>query len=121
MSTAEALRACDLFQSLSDDEIASVGEFSREQTLETGMTLYIQGMEAECLYVLAEGRIKISKLLWEGREETMGQLGPGDSFGEIGQEDVPAAVAVRDEGDLVAGRRGPGRVIVRRREAREWF
>jgi CRP/FNR family cyclic AMP-dependent transcriptional regulator len=45
--------------------------------------VYSEGDNADKLYILKEGRIKISRLAEDGKELTMDIIEPGDIFGEL--------------------------------------
>jgi CRP-like cAMP-binding protein len=45
--------------------------------------VYSEGDRADTLYILKEGRIKITRLAEDGREMTMDIIEPGDIFGEL--------------------------------------
>lgn len=45
--------------------------------------VYSAGDAADMVYVLMEGRVKITRLTEDGRELTLDILGPGDIFGEL--------------------------------------
>lgn len=59
MISAEALRACELFEGLSDEELQEIAKVAREERHERGCVIFAEGGEAHTLYILQEGKIRL--------------------------------------------------------------
>lgn len=81
MVSMDALRASELFQGLSDDELAIIARMAREETFEPEARIFSEGEPAESLYIVVRGRIAILIDLGQGRQTVVDTVGPGDSFG----------------------------------------
>lgn len=79
----DELKGSFLFKDLSDEEIAALAGIFSERVMDEGMTVFIENMPGESLYLVQRGAIKISKMLAEGEEKTLVILGPEDVFGEM--------------------------------------
>jgi hypothetical protein len=72
------LRSLEPFQSLTTRQLVHVAEHMREEVHPPATTIVEEGTPLDCLYVVAEGGIEIRRA-----GATIGDLGPGDFFGEI--------------------------------------
>lgn len=72
-----------LFDGFTPDEISVFSSIISDKTIAAGMTVFIEGMPGESLFLVAEGTIRISKMLAEGEEKTLVVLGADDFFGEM--------------------------------------
>jgi len=79
----DVLKANPFFKGLTDAELAAVEPIIQEKTLPPGTTLFLEGMVGESMYIIASGNIKISKMIEEGHEQVLMNLGPGNCFGEM--------------------------------------
>src|SRR5262245_48233165 len=73
----------DLFRSLGEADRAAVAAQMREATYESGQLIFGRGDAGEALYLVVEGRVRLSVLSAEGRVLSFGHAGRGDIFGEI--------------------------------------
>jgi CRP/FNR family cyclic AMP-dependent transcriptional regulator len=73
----------DIFRSLSEADRAAVAAQMREATYESGQLIFGRGDAGEALYLVGEGRVRLSVLSAEGRVLSFGHAGRGDIFGEI--------------------------------------
>lgn len=105
---AELLRGTRLFGELDDAALGSVVEALREERLAPGRTIFSRGEEAIGLYLVAEGRVRLSVFSVEGRELTFRFADRGDVLGEIAVIDGGTrsadAVAVTEVRTLVLSR-----------------
>jgi CRP/FNR family transcriptional regulator, cyclic AMP receptor protein len=69
-------------QGLSRRELMALATFSEERRYPEGATIFHEGDRGGELYIIAEGRVMISKMLGGG-EEALAILGRGDFFGEM--------------------------------------
>jgi CRP-like cAMP-binding protein len=75
----DRLKAIPLFSSLSDKALDTVGVFASETAVSAGKRLVHEGDYSYELIVIETGTADVIK-----GEETIGTLGPGDVFGEMG-------------------------------------
>ena len=81
--TDDVLRRAPLFVALDDDSAAAlqagvtIVEFSR------GDRLFEEGASGNQLYVVLDGKIKLTRAATDGRESLWSVLGPGEMFGEL--------------------------------------
>ena len=83
----------DLFRSLSEADRGAVAAQMREATYEAGQLIFGRGDAGEGLYLVVEGRVRLSVLSAEGRVLSFGHAGRGDIFGEIAALDGQARTA----------------------------
>ena len=79
----ELLRKHDLFQELEDEALDRILAATTEERLVRGDVIFVEGAEAEALYVVTEGRIAISNKSVDGRESVFALMERGDLFGEM--------------------------------------
>lgn len=91
---ANLLAQTALFGDLDEgDRIAVVGRMRRVQ-FETNQMIFSRGDPGREIYLVLDGRIRLSVLSAEGRELSFAHAGPGELFGEI---------ATLDGGERTAG------------------
>ena len=73
------------FQGLTEDELDAVDRRMRSISWPAGSSMYQAGQPADALYVVAEGRVKISQTTASGTETVTDILVPGELFGAIAQ------------------------------------
>jgi CRP/FNR family transcriptional regulator, cyclic AMP receptor protein len=86
MSTSDAeplLRSIPLFADLGDTELAEILAFARVFAIPGGETIFRQGDQANGMYVLAEGRVRVTERLLGEDEVELSILGPGEVLGEF--------------------------------------
>lgn len=79
----QLIRSSFIFRELDPDLLASLAKLSRSRFLAKGALLFNQGDDADSLYAVADGLIRISVSGDPGRELVLGLMEPGDVFGEI--------------------------------------
>jgi CRP/FNR family transcriptional regulator, cyclic AMP receptor protein len=77
------LGSLELFQGLSDGELARINGLLRGQTVQAGTHFITAEQPGEVVYVLLEGTVKIYVTRADGREVILAFLGPGDTVGEM--------------------------------------
>lgn len=82
------LKAVPLFKDLSEEEIDSLGALMSEVSLKRGDTLFHEGDDGERLYIVTEGKVKLSHASDDGRENLLAVLGPGEIIGELSLFDL---------------------------------
>lgn len=76
------------FDDLSSKELQDLAQSSVTRTFEAGQTLFYAGEPATGLWIVQEGRIKISNTSSEGTEHILHILGVGDTFNDIATLDA---------------------------------
>ena len=101
------LRNTPLFSALDDEAALALQQSMVPQTIKKGHTLFQEGEPGDRLYVVTEGKIKLSHASGDGRESVLMVLGPGDMFGELSLFDpgprTATAIAVTDSKVLGLG------------------
>ncbi len=72
-----------LFQGLSPKSLARVASITTAQRYPIGTVLFRAGDVGDRLYMLTEGRVRISREVPGMGEEALAIMGPGDYFGEM--------------------------------------
>jgi len=80
--TLADLRAAALFKQLDKEQLDRLAAIAQPQRLPAEASLFMQGDPATAFYLLAEGRLKVFKLLRDGRGATLRHVGPGETFAE---------------------------------------
>ena len=80
----ELLSKTELFGGLSPNELAVCAETFREARFAKGQSLFVRGEEANSLYLVANGRVRIAIVTDDGRELSFRHTVAGEIFGEIG-------------------------------------
>lgn len=76
------LRAAALFTCLDEGQLERLAGVAQPRRLAADETLFLQGDAATAFYLLAEGRLKVFKLLRDGRTATVRHVEPGQTFAE---------------------------------------
>lgn len=77
------------FAGLSEDELGRIDERMQATSWREGDVLYRAGDAAEHLYIVAEGRVKLSQVTINGVETVADILAPGELFGAMGAVGEP--------------------------------
>ncbi len=80
----------ELFKELGDDERDALLSLMSETTLKRGESLFHEGDAGDRLYVVLEGKVKLSHTSDDGRENLIAILGPGEIIGELSLFDLGA-------------------------------
>ena len=90
------LRQVPLFSEISVEELGRVAGIAVERTYEEGDYLVRQGEPGRSLVMIVDGHVEISGRTEDGREGTIGVLGPMQTFGEAGLfDDRPSLVSAQ--------------------------
>lgn len=79
----QQLMDISLFREMSGPELEHLTEIIHEKGMEEGTAVFIENMPGESLYIVKSGRVQISKMISEGEEKTLVEMGPNDFFGEM--------------------------------------
>jgi CRP/FNR family transcriptional regulator, dissimilatory nitrate respiration regulator len=80
--TLADLRGAQLFMHLDDGQLEHLAAVAQPRQLAPEETLFLQDDGADAFYLLAEGRLKVFKLLRDGRTATIRHVEPGQTFAE---------------------------------------
>jgi CRP/FNR family cyclic AMP-dependent transcriptional regulator len=78
-----ALASMRLFQGLTARGLAHIATVAIQETHERNTLVFHEGDAGGKLYIILEGRIRISRSLGGVGEEALAVLGPGEAFGEM--------------------------------------
>ena len=97
--TLTDLRAGALFRHLDEDQLERLAVIAQPRRIGADETLFLQGDAADAFYLLAEGRLKVFKLLRDGRTATVRHVESGQTFAEAAlfQETYPASTEAMTE------------------------
>jgi len=72
-----------LFRGLPAEELRQLERIGELREYEKGDMLFGEGKEGVGFYVVAGGQVKVFKMSFDGREQILHILGPGDPVGEV--------------------------------------
>ncbi|MBS4032798.1 MAG: Crp/Fnr family transcriptional regulator [Clostridiales bacterium] len=81
--TPELLKKVPFFSGLSEADLTMVAGVMCEKTYSKGALIFLEGEPGEALFVIKQGRVKISKSTADGREQILHILKDGDIFAEV--------------------------------------
>jgi CRP/FNR family transcriptional regulator, cyclic AMP receptor protein len=94
------LRRAPLFEGLDEDSARTIRRQMPDVKLSRGEHLFLEGQEGDRLYIVLEGKIKLTRAAADGRENLISVVGPGEMFGELSMFDprprTSSASAVTD-------------------------
>ena len=84
MENAEdMLRRAPLFEALDDEGTTALRAGVTEVALARGERLFDEGDAGDALYVVLDGKVKLTRTSADGRENLISLIGPGEMFGEL--------------------------------------
>lgn len=91
--TIDDLRSAPIFAHLDDAQLHELARVARPLELPADATIFLQGDAATAFYLLAAGRVKVFKLLRDGRTATVRHVRPGQTFAEAAlfREEYPSS------------------------------
>jgi len=72
-----------MFFDLTDEDLNMISEIILTRKYRKGMIIFMEGEPGDGLYFIKEGRVKISKMTSDGREQILHLLKQGDVFAEV--------------------------------------
>jgi len=72
-----------IFSNLNHEEMLEVARITSEKTYEKGEMIYTAGDSGDKLYVIHQGKVKITRFSEAGKEQVIRVLGPGEFLGEL--------------------------------------
>ncbi|HEV7935660.1 MAG TPA: Crp/Fnr family transcriptional regulator [Actinomadura sp.] len=96
----DVLSRAPLFEALDDQGAKALRANVGEVRLARGQTLFNEGETGDRLYVVLDGKIKLTRTAPDGRENLLSVLGPSEMFGELSLFDprprTASAIAVTE-------------------------
>jgi CRP-like cAMP-binding protein len=77
------LRTLELFATLPEARLKSLGEKLEPVSVEDGKAFIVEGAKSDGLYYVLSGRVRVAKRLGEGGEKDLAFAGPGECLGEM--------------------------------------
>jgi CRP-like cAMP-binding protein len=91
----ETLAAVEFFSDLTEDELERVASLTHLRSVPKDTTIFHAGDEADAVYAVARGKVKIVVASSDGKEFILTVLGAGQVFGEMAMlEAAPRSAAV---------------------------
>ena len=72
-----------LFNGLSEEQLSEVRQIALDKFCDKGRTIFLEGDNCNGFYIVADGKVKIYKVSFEGKEKILHIYGPGHPFGEV--------------------------------------
>jgi CRP/FNR family transcriptional regulator len=82
-STDDVLSRSPLFEALDTDDARALRRLAVTVELSRGDRLFSEGDAGDKLYVILDGKIKLTRTAPDGRENLLSVHGPGEMFGEL--------------------------------------
>jgi CRP-like cAMP-binding protein len=79
----DILRTTSIFADLDEGELARIAETCQERTYQPGQSIFKEGEPGDCLFIVASGKVRISRIIPGSGEEALAVLQPGACFGEM--------------------------------------
>ena len=92
---ATIIRQVPLFEGLDEATLGELYQKMSEVTLRRGEVLFEENDDADQLYIVTEGKVKLGHTTSDGRENLLAILGPGEILGELTLFDRVAPVLAR--------------------------
>jgi CRP/FNR family cyclic AMP-dependent transcriptional regulator len=77
------LKRAPLFDGLDDESARALRRQMSDLKLSRGEHLFLEGQDGDRLYVVLDGKLKLTRAAADGRENLWSVLGPGEMFGEL--------------------------------------
>lgn len=81
--TSRHQQRVQIFSGLSPDEMTRIAAYARSLRKARGEFIYMPGDRADHVYILKQGRVKLSVLAESGKEIAIDIIQPGEIFGEF--------------------------------------
>lgn len=80
MSTRDALRNIPIFSTLDARTLADVSSRTQRYDFRPGQQILLEGDQPPGLFIVLQGRVRLSCTAADGREQVLDMVGPGDIF-----------------------------------------
>src|ERR1700742_1878819 len=82
-NAGEVLRRTPLFEALDEAGTRGLRQTMSQLKLHRGERLFDEGDGGDSLYVVLDGKMKLTRAAADGRENLLSVIGPGEMFGEL--------------------------------------
>ncbi|MDQ1632532.1 MAG: family transcriptional regulator, cyclic receptor protein, partial [Frankiaceae bacterium] len=79
----DLLARMPVFSGLAEDARKALAEQLERRVERRGAMVFAEGEAGDSVYIVLNGKVKISRRSGDGRENLLAVLGPGDIFGEL--------------------------------------
>lgn len=79
----ETLKTIPLFSGLSEEDLEKIQAICTGLAFKKGEIIFQEGDRGEGFYIVQDGKVKVFKLSFEGKEQILHIYGPGHTFGEV--------------------------------------
>src|SRR5689334_21231830 len=76
-------KGAPLFEGLDEESARTLRRQMPDIKLSRGEDLFLEGQEGDRLYIVLDGKLKLTRAAADGRENLLSVLGPGEMFGEL--------------------------------------
>ncbi|HET7319901.1 MAG TPA: Crp/Fnr family transcriptional regulator [Nitrospirota bacterium] len=83
MTALKNIKNIDLFKNLSDSELKELTSYLVATTYKKKEEIFSEGEQPEWFYIIAKGKVKITKLSHDGKEIILELISPTDIFGGV--------------------------------------
>jgi CRP-like cAMP-binding protein len=83
MNKKEIIGSSILFEGLPEQQITDIAAIAVLKTFQRGENIFFEGDEGDGFYMVGEGRVKIFKVSFSGKEHILHIFGQGEPFGEV--------------------------------------
>ncbi len=95
-SIEDALAKIRIFEGITPVGLRKIASLAREESFRLGHVIFREGDGGGALYLILDGKVRISREVSGLGEEALAVLGPGDAFGEMALiEDFPRSADAR--------------------------
>ena len=102
---ASVLKHSPIFSGLGDEVLAELAGITVERRVRPGEPVFWEGDAPDWFYVVADGRIKVSKTSSLGKEFIIAFFGPNEMFGEVAvfeKKPYPASAQATENSNVLA-------------------
>ncbi len=83
MDVLKVLHSVPLFNNLEVDSLQGMTSLFEEEIFEAEKNILREGEFGDSMYIIASGKVNVTKFNYEGKEIFITKLGPGSYFGEV--------------------------------------
>ncbi len=83
MEIVKQISQIQLFKGLNEEELGELAMILVDQEIKRNQPIFSEGEKATGLYIVVSGSVKIYKLSFDGKEQILHILGPGEPFAEV--------------------------------------
>ncbi len=117
MNKRELISKIPIFSELAPKAAMDLSAISRVEKFDRGELIFMEGDDADALFILAEGEIDLVKDTADGRERFIRRVRPGETFAEAAMfagDAYPVSSLARSKGSLIAIGRDDFRAFMKR-------